>query len=115
MGYTRSLISFIILTMFVGLGSLFLVTDQASAGFDACSLGIEKVADPADDTPFEFFSNGGTPLSLTLTDPSNDAGTITEIFNNSVSIVEDVPEGWSLDDIVCSGPAGVVIMSSPQK
>ena len=116
MRYTRNLISLVIITMFVGLGSLFLITDQANAGVSFfCDIGITKVADPADDTPFDFTAPGGKPSNFTLMDPSNDSRLIdiASSFGKVVNVTEDVPEGWSLDDIVCDEPIGVNILDIP--
>jgi hypothetical protein len=81
MRYTRGLISFVVIAMLVGVGSLVLSTDHARAQ-DVCTITIEKVAIPADNTPFNFLLNN-IP-AFTLMDP--DAN--TEII---VLVVEDVP------------------------
>ena len=112
MRYTRNLISLVIITMFVGLGSLFLITDQAYAGV-ACFIDITKVADPEDDTPFDFTAPGGNPSNFTLMDPSNDTQNSIQIGAQPVNVTEDVPEGWSLDDIVCDEPIDVNILDIP--
>jgi hypothetical protein len=108
MRYTRRLISFVILTMLVGLGSLFLITDQANAGF-RCEIGIIKVADPADDTPFDFTAPGSDNPNFTLMDPSNDTDVVSLNIAQMVTVTEVVPAGWSLDNIVCGEPSGVII------
>jgi len=112
MRYTRNLISLVIITMFVGLGSLFLITDQANAGLN-CDIGITKVADPADDTPFNFSVTGSQNFDFTLMDPSNDTQNNVLTSSLLVNVTEDVPEGWSLDDIVCDEPIGVNILDIP--
>ncbi len=112
MGYTRSLITLVILTMFVGLGSLFLITDQANAGH-ACFIGIEKVADPADDTPFDFSAPGSNNPNFALMDPSNDIGIVGLNPGQVVPLTEAVPAGWSLDEIVCEDVSGVNISDIP--
>jgi hypothetical protein len=105
MRYTRSLISFVILTMLVGLGFLVLSADQARAGSnggDICSIIIKKDADPADDTPFNFlFGNGGSG-SFKLMDPSDNTETFMIKANTSLSVEEEVPEGWILEETGCS-------------
>ena len=65
MRYTRSLISFVILTILVGLGFLVLSTDQARATENGamCTIIIEKEADPAGNTEFDFSATGGVPIS----------------------------------------------------
>jgi hypothetical protein len=108
MGYTRSLVSFIILTVFVGLGFLFLITDQANAGH-ACFIGIEKVADPADNTPFDFSAPGSNNPNFTLMDPSNVTDTVGVNGGQTVNVTEDVPAGWSFAGTVCTVPIGVTI------
>jgi len=108
MRYTRSLISFVILTLLVGLGSLFLITDQANAGLP-CIIEITKVADPADDTPFDFSAPGSGNPNFTLMDPSNDTDGFGMNDNQVVVVTEDVPAGWSLHNIVCEEPNKVII------
>ena len=101
MGYTRRLISFVILTMLVGLGSLVLSTDQARAT-DICSIGIKKVAIPADGTNFNFSATGGGTVPFSLMDNEE------ELFFLSVgpvtTVTEEVPTGWILDNIECTEP-----------
>jgi hypothetical protein len=98
--YTRRLISFFILTMLVGLGFLFLIADQANAGISPCSIIIEKDADPADNTPFNFLLGDGG--SFKLMDPSDNTETFMIEANTSLSVVEEVPEGWILEETGCS-------------
>ncbi len=110
MRYTRNFISFFILTMLVGLGSLFLTTDQANAEFP-CDIAITKEADPADDTAFDFTAPGSG--NFTLMDPSDDTGNFGVNFMQTVDVTETVPAGWSLDNIVCGNPTGVTISDIP--
>jgi exosortase sorting signal-containing protein len=103
MGYAHNLTSIFILTILMGLGFLAISTDNVSAQ-DSCELTIEKAADPADDTLFEFSVTGDQNFEFTLSDPSDP----TEIINivaedgqNMVTVTETLPTGWSLDGIEC--------------
>jgi len=103
---SRSLISFVILTMLVGLGFLMLSTEQARAteNGDPCTITIEKEADPADNTEFDFSVTGGQNFDFTLMDPS-DATEIIIINSEDVmetAVTEEVPSGWKLDKIECT-------------
>jgi len=115
MRYTRRLISFVMLTMLVGLGSLMLSTDhvRATENGSNCTITIEKDADPADDTPFDFSAPGTNNINFTLMDPSNVTDTVGLNADQTVNVTEDVPEGWSLDDIVCDEPENVEILDIP--
>ena len=109
MRYTRNFISFFILTMLVGLGSLVLSTDQASAGFFPCDIGIEKIAIPADNTPFNFSVTGITNFNFVLNDPDNTSTSFKLNSNNPTgTVTEEVPPGWILDDIECVVPPAYI-------
>ena len=110
MRYTRSFISFFILTMLVGLGSLVLSTDQVRAGFSPCEIGIVKIAIPADNTPFNFSVPELIPDNFVLNDPDNDSTmfSLTD-KNRTANVTENVPPGWILDDIVCESRDSVTI------
>ena len=100
MGYTRRSISFVILTILVGLGSLVLSTEPVRAQF-ACEITITKEADPADDTPFEFeiLPSG---QNFTLMDPSQQSFTFFLNGNDTVRVTELPTEGFVLTDINCT-------------
>jgi len=53
------------------------------------------------------------PPNFTLMDPSNDTQNIGVVFGQIVPVTEDVPAGWSLDDIVCDEPIDVNILDIP--
>ena len=103
MRYTRRLISFVILTMLVGLGSLMLSTAQvrATENGGVCTITIEKVANPADNTPFTFIISGDETDEFTLMDP--DEPTTVRVINagETIIITEELPPGWLLDSIAC--------------
>ncbi len=104
MRYTQNLISLFVLTILMGLGSLVISSEQVMAQ-DSCELTIEKAADPADDTLFEFSVTGDQNFEFTLSDPSDPTETINivaEDGQNMVTVTEQVPSGWSLDNIECT-------------
>ena len=106
MRYTRSLISFVILTMLVGLGFLMLSTGHVRAGGDICPMTIEKVADPADDTEFNFSVTGGNIFDDILMDPSKPSFSFNlDSENAPTTVTEEVPPGWILN-IECTVPGG---------
>ena len=110
---SRRLISFVILTMLVGLGSLMLSTAQVRApeNGDMCTIIIEKVAFPADNTEFDFSVTGGQNFDTTLKDPSDATfmfNIVAENDGNPTNVTEEVPPGWILDDIVCTSPNGTL-------
>jgi len=89
--------------MLVGLGSLVLSTDQVRAG-DICPMTIEKVADPADDTEFNFSVTGGNIFDVILMDPSNPSVSFDLMDGNAdTTVLEEVPPGWILN-IECTVP-----------
>ncbi len=103
MRYTRRMISFVLITFLVGLGSLMLSTSQVRADDDVtCNIEIVKEAFPADDTEFDFLVTGG-PLGFILKDPSDPS--FAFVFGGdkfvTITITEEVPPGWILDNIVC--------------
>ena len=96
MGYTRRLISFVILIMLVGLGSLVLSTEQARA-IAACQIVIEKIANPADNTEFVFTAPDSDNPNFTLKDPSEPITTTGIARGETTTVTEEVPPGWILD------------------
>ena len=108
MRYTRRLISFVILTMLVGLGSLMLSTAQvrATENGGVCTITIEKVANPADNTPFTFIISGDETDEFTLMDPGNTTTHIEVGVTDAITITEEAPAGWLLGGIECSNTLG---------
>ena len=105
--YARNMISIFILTILMVSGFLALSTGQVRAQ-DVCEVTIEKVADPADDTGFYFSVTGGeNGDGIELRDPSDPTATIIlQVSDNVVTLTEEVPPGWILDDIECTIPTG---------
>ena len=114
MRHTRSLISFVILTMLVGLGSLMLSTEQARA-VAACQIVIEKIANPADNTEFVFTAPGSDNPNFTLKDPSEPITTTGIARGETTTVTEEVPPGWILDvdEEECTGDADIFIFNEP--
>ena len=102
MRYTRRFISFFILTILVGLGFLMLSTDQVRALIGPCDITIEKEADPADDTEFDFSVTDDLNFDFILMDPNDATETFNIGFNFIVAVKEEVPPGWILDKIECT-------------
>ncbi len=71
-----------------------------------CSLEIEKVAIPADDTPFNFVATGSINAEETLSDPSNAVIVRPLSVGNIVTITEELPLGWELQSIECTEGMG---------
>jgi hypothetical protein len=108
-------ISLLILTMLLGVGFMVLGTGQAEAGLAPCTVGIEKVAIPDNNTPFDFTVSGDQTAEFTLQDPSNPISTGGMSIGQTVTITEEVPPGWVLVGIECTegvtdcGPPGEFI------
>ena len=114
MKYTRNLISFFILTVLVGLGSLVLSTGQVGAFVGPCDIIIQKEADPADNTPFDFLITGDHPGEFTLKDPSASSTIIPIGFEDIVTVTEEVPSGWILDEnIECTKAELITVTNVP--
>ena len=94
-------LSFFIITMLVGVGSLVLGTGRAVAQPDPCAITIEKVAIPADDTTFDFTITGDQSGDFTLSDPSDTTSFPGLGIGETITITEDVPPGWTLESIEC--------------
>jgi len=101
MRYALNSISFFILTMLIVVGFMTLGTGQAKAGTNPCAIGIEKVAIPDDDTPFDFTVSGDQTAEFTLQDPSNPTSSGGMSIGQTVTITEEVPPGWELVSIEC--------------
>jgi len=105
--YTRGLISFVVIAMLVGVGSLMLSTDHARAQVPEtdCLLTIEKVATPANNVAFPFSVTGDITNEFTLMDPGNtttDIGLDTGDIPDVITITEEPPAGWELESIECT-------------
>jgi len=80
----------------------------------AGTIVIIKEATPADDTVFTFTEDiPGAANGFTLSDPSDDTETFSEIPLGSYQVSEVVPAGWSLDDIDCIDPDGGTTTALP--
>lgn len=101
MRYRRNLISFGILAILVGLGFLALGTGRAKAQ-GPCTITIEKVAIPADDTLFDFSITGGVTDSFTLSDPGDPIFIFGIDIEQTVTVTEELPPGWVLGGIQCT-------------
>ncbi len=104
MRYTRRMISFVLITFLVGLGSLVLSTSQVRAQNDfSCHITIEKVA-LANNNEFDFSTilmPGDVTGEFTLRDPDNPTVVLGLDVGQTLTITEEVPPGWTLDNIVC--------------
>src|SRR3990167_8768376 len=101
MRYTRSFISFVILTMLAGLGFLALGTAQVWAGTAPCAIGIEKIEFPDNYTPFDFSVSGDQSFGFVLSDPSDDTRNFGMGTGQTVTVTEIGREGWTLGSIEC--------------
>jgi len=84
---------------FLIIGFLF-VTFIESANAQICVLTIEKVAIPADDTPFDFIISGDLDDEVTLLDP-DDPEVHIDLDEGTVTVTEELPPGWELESIEC--------------
>ena len=74
---------------------------------DTGTITIVKEATPADDTVFTFTEDiPGAANGFTLSDPSDDTETFSEVPLGNYQVSESVPAGWSLDGISCTDPDG---------
>ncbi len=102
MRYVLNLISFFMLSMLVGAGSLVLGTGRAGAQEQPCTATIQKVADPADDTTFNFSISGDIVGELNLSDPGDPSTFVGLGIDDTITITENVPPGWTLASIECT-------------
>jgi len=98
---TQNIFSLFILSVFLTLGSLVTSTVQVSAQ-DGCNILIEKVADPDDDTEFDFTVTGIVNFEIPLSDPSTPAFGFDFPVGTEVTVLEEVTPGWTLDSIECT-------------
>ena len=75
------------------------------------------MADPADDTEFNFSVTGGNILDTTLMDPSSPSFVLDlDSENEPTTVTEEVPPGWILEiectepGIGCGGPGGTCLI-----
>jgi len=104
---TQNIFSLFIFSVFLMLGSLVTSTVQVSA--QDCDIFIEKIADPDDDTEFDFTVTGNGDFGFTLSDPSTPAVNFNTPLSTPVTVLEEVTPGWVLDEVECSDPQGVNI------
>ncbi len=76
-------------------------TNDAQAG----TIVIVKDATPSDDTVFDFTETiPGAASSFTLSDPSDDTETFSNVPLGSYQVTELAELGWTLDNITCIDP-----------
>lgn len=85
-----------------------------SASAQDCSFTIEKVADPEDDTPFNFFMTGNGFVEFTLMDPSDNTFDFSLPVSVGVTVTEEVTPGWRLDDVSCTVEGDVFVNTDLQ-
>jgi len=109
MNNIKNLFSFVVVVVVVALGFLLFPIVQAQAGAP-CFVFIEKEATPSDGTEFDFTCTGGemgncgNNANFSLFD--GDSADIP-LFDVTATVVEDVPDGWELDDISCTNTDGI--------
>lgn len=88
--------------IFLIVGFLYVVLSKdTNAQGPICTLEIEKVAIPADNTPFNFIITGDINDEEPLFDP-NDPTLILELNDpQTVTVTEELPSGWLLESIEC--------------
>ncbi len=107
MKYTRSIFSFVIFTILLTLGSLLFSSSQAQAQNGICIIEFVKEAIPSDGTDFIFTCSGGINEcsgnpNFTLQDGVDRFFEIDDSGQNTmITVAEEVPDGWKLDDISC--------------
>ncbi len=98
---TQNIFSLFIFSVFLMLGSLVTSTVQVSAQ-SGCIISIEKIANPDDDTEFDFTVSGIANFEMPLSDPSLPEFGFDFPVGTEVTVLEEVTPGWVLDDIVCT-------------
>ena len=92
------------LTTLLIIGFFFVaLTESVKAGVMPlpCTLEIEKVAIPADNTPFDFVATGDINSETTLSDPGNPTFNGGLGIGDTVTVTEELPPGWELQSIEC--------------
>lgn len=93
---------------------LFIVTAmQSRAQTNLCEVEIIKSATPADDTTFNFSAEFELPQDPNFDFLLRDPSLPTEVFlyneGNTVTVTEQLPFFWELEDVVCDvTTAGIV-------
>ena len=64
------------------------------------TITIVKEATPADDTPFDF-TESITSGTFSLSDPSDNSVTFSNVTPGTYTVIETGETGWTLDDITC--------------
>jgi hypothetical protein len=91
---------FLTTILIVGFFSVALSKDANAQG-PPCTLEIEKVAIPADNTPFDFVVTGDIDAMQTLSDPGNPIYIGGLNVGQTVTVTEELPPGWELQSIEC--------------
>jgi hypothetical protein len=102
---SRFIFSFFILSV-ITAGVLTIEAGKSYAQV-GCEIAIIKRATPSDGTAFTFIPSGtlnDTPFDLV----SGQGDGIAILGGNTADIVEEVPDGWVLEDVVCE-TNGVVV------
>ncbi len=101
MRYVLNLISFVILVMIVGLGSLALGTGRAVA--QDCKVSITKSASPANNFTFVFVATGESgEFTSELKDPDSPETSFGMNVGETETVTEEDANGWALESIVCT-------------
>jgi len=94
------------------VGSVFFTQTPANAAAPVatCLIQTELLTNPGSNTGFIFdFDADGTPGQFTLTSPENRFQDIQTFQDVTLTITEQVPEGWELQNIKCQGDEGIII------
>jgi hypothetical protein len=95
-------ISLLLSTLLIIAFIFVAVTENANAqGGLPCTIEIEKVANPADNTPFDFVVTGDIDAMQTLSDPGNPIFVGGFNIDQTVTVTEELPSGWELQSIEC--------------
>ncbi len=100
------------ITALIIIGSVFFTQTSANAEgpVETCLIQTELLTNPGSDTDFVFdFDADGTPGQFTLTSPENRFQDIQTFQDVILTITEQVPEGWELQNIRCEGDEGIII------
>ena len=103
-----------IFSMFIVFSTIFFLTTKVGIAqpdvIENCSVEVTKISEPADDTQFLFrvVDSESNINDQKLSDPA--FKTVTFAHPPSVTMVlteEDIPVGWSLDDVTCGDATGL--------
>lgn len=100
-----------LIAMLLIVGSVFIQTSaNAVPVIETCLIQTELLANPGGSTEFVFdFDANGTPGQFTLTSPENRIQDIQTFQDVTLTITEQLPEGWELENIICEGDEGITI------